>query len=410
MVKLLVIPAFLFMSLICYASVAASVDKEAKNTLTQVNEFTLRSEIITLVELATTAPNKAHNIVEELASDTSIYNYAEQYLIVLAQAKIKQHENQHEMVITLIEQAKPLTEYIAEKQLNLPIFSEAYLVLATSYTALKDYKNAYQNKKSFVDHYNDYSDTKREYAIEKLTDKYEVANKNQENELLANQNKLKALHLNAVKKEQQDLQRKIMLIFSTILLFFLLFLRQFKVRKKLLLLSKTDSLTALLNRTGLFKEGNKLVKKAREEQLELSVLLFDIDFFKLINEDFGHSVGDAVLKKIAELVSETMRSRDVLARLGGEQFVAILPSSDLDHAKAIAVRVLEKIAQYNFNKLGVKRTITLSLGVANIKNTNAAFDDILHAADLAMYQAKAQGRNQVVSYESIVEDQERRHR
>ncbi len=410
MVKLLVIPAFLFMSLICYASVAASVDKEAKNTLTQVNEFTLRSEIITLVELATTAPNKAHNIVEELASDTSIYNYAEQYLIVLAQAKIKQHENQHEMVITLIEQAKPLTEYIAEKQLNLPIFSEAYLVLATSYTALKDYKNAYQNKKSFVDHYNDYSDTKREYAIEKLTDKYEVANKNQENELLANQNKLKALHLNVVKKEQQDLQRKIMLIFSTILLFFLLFLRQFKVRKKLLLLSKTDSLTALLNRTGLFKEGNKLVKKAREEQLELSVLLFDIDFFKLINEDFGHSVGDAVLKKIAELVSETMRSRDVLARLGGEQFVAILPSSDLDHAKAIAVRVLEKIAQYNFNKLGVKRTITLSLGVANIKNTNAAFDDILHAADLAMYQAKAQGRNQVVSYESIVEDQERRHR
>ncbi len=410
MVKLLVIPAFLFMSLICYASVAVSVDKEAKNTLTQVNEFTLRSEIITLVELATTAPNKAHNIVEELASDTSIYNYAEQYLIVLAQAKIKQDENQHEAVITLIEQAKPLTEYIAEKQLNLPIFSEAYLVLATSYTALKDYKNAYQNKKSFVDHYNDYSDTKREYAIEKLTDKYEVANKNQENELLANQNKLKALHLNAVKKEQQDLQRKIMLIFSTILLFFLLFLRQFKVRKKLLLLSKTDSLTALLNRTGLFKEGNKLVKKAKEEQLELSVLLFDIDFFKLINEDFGHSVGDAVLKKIAELVSETMRSRDVLARLGGEQFVAILPSSDLDHAKAIAVRVLEKIAQYNFNKLGVKRTITLSLGVANIKNTNAAFDDILHAADLAMYQAKAQGRNQVVSYESIVEDQERRHR
>tara|TARA_R110002050_G_scaffold51867_15_gene118824 strand:- start:427 stop:1659 length:1233 start_codon:yes stop_codon:yes gene_type:complete len=410
MVKLLVIPVFLFMSLICYASVAASVDKEAKNTLTQVNEFTLRSEIITLVELATTAPNKAHNIVEELASDTSIYNYAEQYLIVLAQAKIKQHENQHEMVITLIEQAKPLTEYIAEKQLNLPIFSEAYLVLATSYAALKDYKNAYQNKKSFVDHYNDYSDTKREYTIEKLTDKYEVANKNQENELLANQNKLKALHLNSVKKEQQDLQKKIMLIFSTILLFFLLFLRQFKVRKKLLLLSKIDSLTALLNRAALFKEGNKLVKKARKEQLELSVLLFDIDFFKLINEDFGHSVGDAVLKKIAELVSETMRSRDVLARLGGEQFVAILPSSDLDHAKAIAVRVLEKIAQYNFNKLGVKRTITLSLGVANIKNTNAAFDDILHAADLAMYQAKAQGRNQVVSYESIVEDQERRHR
>lgn len=177
-----------------------------------------------------------------------------------------------------------------------------------------------------------------------------------------------------------------------------------------MLLAETDSLTALLNRAALFKKGQKLVKTAKEEQLELSVLLFDIDNFKLINDDYGHSVGDLVLKKIAQLVSETMRSRDVFARLGGEEFVAILPSSDLSHAKAIAVRVLEKVSHYNFSELGVDRNVTLSLGVANIKDTDTEFDDILHAADLAMYQAKAQGRNQIVSYESIVKDQERRQR
>ena len=233
-------------------------------------------------------------------------------------------------------------------------------------------------------------------------------NKIEANKLLANQNKLKELRIGDVHKQQQDQQKTFLLIFCTILLFVLLFLRQLKVRRKLILLAKTDSLTGLLNRAALFNQGQKLVKIAREQQLELSVLLFDIDYFKLINDEFGHPVGDLVLEKIALLVNETMRSRDIFARLGGEEFVAMLPSTDIDQAKAIAVRVMEKIVQYNFSDLGVNSNITLSIGVANIKDTNAEFDDILHAADLAMYQAKAQGRNQMVSYESIAKDQERR--
>lgn len=409
MVKLFIILLCLCMSMSSDSLFAETNDKEERQTLTQVSELSVRPDIVTLTELATQNPNQARYLINNLPTDRTMFNYAEQYLLLLAQAKIKQYEQQHNAVISLIEKAKLLTKYIVKKQLDLPLFSDAYLVQATSYAALKDYKNAYENKKTFVDDYNDYSDTKRENTIEKLTKKYEVANKNQENELLENQNKLKALHLNAVKQQQQDLQKKIMLIFSTILLFVLLFLRQFKVRKKLILLAKTDSLTTLLNRAALFKAGHVLVKKAKEENLELSVLLFDIDFFKLLNDEFGHSAGDAVLKKIAQLVSETMRSRDVFARLGGGQFAAILPSSDLSHAKAIAVRVLEKIARYNYSELGVKQNVTVSLGVANIKDTEREFDDILHAADLAMHQAKARGRNQIVSYETIVEDQERRH-
>jgi diguanylate cyclase (GGDEF)-like protein len=150
------------------------------------------------------------------------------------------------------------------------------------------------------------------------------------------------------------------------------------------------------------------MKNAREQNLELSILQVDIDNFKSINDQYGHSVVDLVLTKVAQLVNETMRSRDVFARLGGEEFVATLPSSDHGQAKAIAVRVLEKVSQNNFSDLGVECPITLSIGVANIKDTKTEFDDILHAADLAMYQAKAQGRNQMVSYESVAKDQERR--
>lgn len=409
MVKLLLIIVIVLFNAI-FSNTSAANEIEEKKTLSLVSEFTLRDEIISLVELSQNSPSEAQSLVINFSADMTRFNYAEQYLILLAKAKVKQHEQQHEAAISIIKKAKLLTKHIDEKQLKLPLFSDAYLVLSISYEALKDYNNAYINKKSFVDNFNDYTDTKRENTVEKLTEKYEVANKNQENELLANQNKLKALHLSAVKQEQYYLQKKILIIFSSILLFVLLFLRQFKVRKKLLLLSEIDSLTGLINRSALFKWGHKLVKKANEEQGELSVLIFDIDFFKQFNEDFGHLVGDDLLKKVAQLVSETMRSRDMFARLGGEEFVAILPSSDLSHAKAIAVRVLEKVAQYDFTELAVNRNITLSLGVASLKDDLTEFDDILHAADLAMYQAKAQGRNQIVSYESIVKDQERRQR
>ena len=408
MAKLLIIPLFLIISVICSLSIAASNENDESKILTQVNEFTLREDIVALVELSTSSPIKANEVIQKIVVDTSTFNYAEQYLILLVKAKIKQHEQQHEDVILLIEEAKLLRKHIAENQLDLPFFSNANFVLANSYAAIKDFDNAYQNKKAFVDDYNDYSDAKRESTLDKLTEKYAVADKIEANKLLANQNKLKELRIGDVHKQQQDQQKTFLLIFCTILLFVLLFLRQLKVRRKLILLAKTDSLTGLLNRAALFNQGQKLVKIAREQQLELSVLLFDIDYFKLINDEFGHPVGDLVLEKIALLVNETMRSRDIFARLGGEEFVAMLPSTDIDQAKAIAVRVMEKIVQYNFSDLGVNSNITLSIGVANIKDTNAEFDDILHAADLAMYQAKAQGRNQMVSYESIAKDQERR--
>jgi diguanylate cyclase (GGDEF)-like protein len=408
MLKSLVISILLITSIICNLSIAASNEKSESKILTDVREYTLRDDIVAIVELSTKTPNKAHNFEQRLAIDASTLNYAEQYLVLLVKATIKQHEQHHNEVISLIEEAKLLREYIAETQLDLPLFSNAYLVLANSYVAIKDYDNAYQNKKAFVDDYNDYNDAKRENTVGKLTKKYEVANKNEANRLLTNQNKLKELRIDDVKKQQQSQQKKFILIVCTILLFVLLFLRQLKVRKKLLVLAQTDSLTGLLNRAALFSKGQKLMQTSIEQQLELSLILFDIDHFKLINDEFGHSVGDLILAKIAELVNETMRSRDVFSRLGGEEFVAILPSTDHDQAKAIAVRVMEKISQYNFSTLGVNSNITLSIGVANIKDTNAEFDDILHAADLAMYQAKSQGRNQMVSYKSIAKDQERR--
>lgn len=393
-----------------WGSFLAQANEHSKLSFDQAIVYSIHPKVIALLTLSAESPDKAEVKVAKAIASFNHANIGEQYLILLSKAHVAQYQQQHQQVITLLEQAQVLSEKIATKQLSSPLFANLYQVLAASLAAMNNYEEAYQVKKSFVDGYNDYSDAQRDETVKQLTKKYEITHKIESNKLLDNQNKLKAIRLNDVEKKQEIQQRNITLIFCTILVFILLFLRQLKVRKRLLSLTKTDNLTGLTNRAVLFVKGEELIKTSQEQQLELSVLLFDIDHFKRINENYGHPVGDLVLIKIAELVNETMRSRDIFARLGGEEFAAILPNTDIDKAKAIAVRVMEKVAQYDFSKLGINSSITLSLGVANIHDTEAIFDELLHAADLAMYQAKEQGRNQLVSYSTIVKTQERRKR
>jgi diguanylate cyclase (GGDEF)-like protein len=409
MLKLKILSFFFIFNAIINISIAASNEINDSQIITETKEFTLNEKIVKLVGVSTESPIQSSKLMQRIKAENLTLNYAEHYLVLLVKAKIKQHEKEHADVILLIEQAKLLRKYIDEKQLDSPVFSEAFLVLANSYAAVKDFDNAYKNKKDYVDDYNDFSDAKRENTVDELTTKYAIAHKNEANKLLENQNKLKALRIGDVHRQQEDQQKKFLLIFCAILLFILLFLRQLKVRRKLIILAQTDSLTGLMNRETLFKKGQQLVHDACEHELDLSILLFDIDHFKKINDKFGHSHGDLVLEKMALLVNETMRSRDIFARLGGEEFVAILPGTDLEQAKAIAMRVMEKIVQHDFSEQGIDSNITISIGVANIKNTQDEFDDILHAADLAMYQAKPLRRNQMVSYDSIAKERERRH-
>ena len=131
---------------------------------------------------------------------------------------------------------------------------------------------------------------------------------------------------------------------------------------------------------------------------ELSVLMLDIDHFKSVNDSFGHDVGDKVICHVAALASETMRSRDFLARIGGEEFAAILPDANIEQARAIAERIREKVQDNSKGNKNNTIEVTVSIGLASINDMRENFDSLLHAADIAMYQAKANGRNQVCSY------------
>jgi diguanylate cyclase (GGDEF)-like protein len=158
--------------------------------------------------------------------------------------------------------------------------------------------------------------------------------------------------------------------------------------------AQTDPLTGLLNRRGLFEVSGALMARNLKTLEPISVLAFDLDRFKSINDRFGHKMGDAVLDLFAKTVKKTMRGEDVIGRLGGEEFIAVI-SGALADARIAAERVrvaFEAAAALTPGSPGVPATV--SVGVA-CGSPNVALDKLIDRADAALYRAKENGRNQV---------------
>ncbi|MGD1821746.1 MAG: diguanylate cyclase [Pleomorphochaeta sp.] len=162
--------------------------------------------------------------------------------------------------------------------------------------------------------------------------------------------------------------------------------------------SKTDALTELNNRRAFFEEGNLIYKIAKDKKQNFSILMIDIDQFKSINDNYGHSIGDEILKLTAKSIKDNLQLEDISSRIGGEEFAVILPSSTLDEAINIAQNIrksVEKISYLSEKQIEVHTSI--SIGVAKLIETDKSVDDILSRADKALYKAKKDGRNQVCS-------------
>lgn len=160
----------------------------------------------------------------------------------------------------------------------------------------------------------------------------------------------------------------------------------------------TDSLTGLYNRRYLEVHLEKLLQKNQENRKSLGVLLVDIDHFKKVNDTYGHKVGDEILKIFAERLKDKLRSFDLVARLGGEEFVVILPDVYEQRAHLIAERLRASIAEEPFacSAPGGKLSITASIGGAFIDPSPQTTQEVLARADKCLYDAKAGGRNAVV--------------
>ena len=166
-------------------------------------------------------------------------------------------------------------------------------------------------------------------------------------------------------------------------------------------LARTDELTGILNRRSFLELGTLELQRARRHRIPLGVLMADIDFFKNVNDHYGHDTGDKVLVKVSAVLKDMLRSIDILGRYGGEEFVALLPGADALASFAAAERCREAVEKMAFSSDENPLDITISIGVhSRITGEDTAIQDMIACADRALYQAKNSGRNQSCVYES----------
>jgi diguanylate cyclase len=161
--------------------------------------------------------------------------------------------------------------------------------------------------------------------------------------------------------------------------------------------SKVDPLTGIHNRR-VFEESieAELQRFIRYNQ-PFSLIFFDIDRFKDINDNYGHDAGDRVLKAIAKRVNEMIRKPDIFARYGGEEFVIILPEITIEHGVTVSEKLRKEIENAVFEYEGERVPITISIGITEVNESDKQYESIVSRADSYMYQAKEKGRNKVVS-------------
>jgi len=159
--------------------------------------------------------------------------------------------------------------------------------------------------------------------------------------------------------------------------------------------SQTDSLTGLLNRRALEQIGEKAIQRARRQSTALSLIMLDLDHFKSINDEHGHDGGDIALHQAALCLRNNLREVDHIARLGGEEFVAVLPGATPDHAAEIAENLRRCLASLTVVHLSQEIRLSASFGVATLLPTDTSWLEILRRGDRALYLAKEQGRDRV---------------
>jgi diguanylate cyclase (GGDEF)-like protein len=159
--------------------------------------------------------------------------------------------------------------------------------------------------------------------------------------------------------------------------------------------ARIDPLTGIVNRAGFMDSAGRVLERSRHDGVPVAVMMFDLDRFKTINDNHGHAVGDAVIRKFCEITMGTLRPTDVFGRLGGEEFAVVLPGSSIEAAYVRADRIRAAFAEGCRYIVGRQVDATVSCGVAVIPQSDLPLDAQLADADAALYCAKSEGRNRV---------------
>ena len=171
--------------------------------------------------------------------------------------------------------------------------------------------------------------------------------------------------------------------------------------KKLNELATIDFLTKIPNRRYFFELGHKLFSLAKRDKTDFALIIIDIDFFKKVNDEYGHFIGDEILKIVSTTIQDNIRTSDLVARIGGEEFIVLLNETSCDGAYIIAEKLREIVKEVKYTHEGFDVSVTISMGISCLKNEyDSELDDILIRADEALYSSKANGRDRVSIYKA----------
>ena len=169
-----------------------------------------------------------------------------------------------------------------------------------------------------------------------------------------------------------------------------------QAHKDMRMLAMTDDVTRAFNHRHFMERAERELDRARRGNAALSVLLFDVDNFKTVNDTYGHLGGDMILRTISRACIDTVRRRDVFTRYGGDEFLALLPETDAATALAVAERIRQRIAASRIQCESGAVQVTISVGVTTLSQDILTLDAFLNRADQALYHAKSAGKNCVV--------------
>jgi diguanylate cyclase (GGDEF)-like protein len=285
---------------------------------------------------------------------------------------------------------------VYEAKGKLDAVASARSGLAEAQAAMGNVQAAFESSRRAVAETKSAADLARQRSRDALRIAYAVEREAAENERLKSEIAAQTAKLEEQirRARWQRLALSSLMVLLTVSL--LVYFWQRRMRRELYCLARTDSLTNVANRRAILEYGAQQLRECRQRKGSMSIVALDVDNFKAINDRFGHDAGDQVLRKVSSMFAANIRKADMIGRLGGEEFLIVLPGYDAEEAAAVADRLREMLARTVMSEIAPGVRVTSSFGVASLVDAGNDFSELLRHADRRLYRAKDVGRNKVV--------------
>lgn len=285
-----------------------------------------------------------------------------------------------------------LAETAFQHEKNSRGMAMLYQLKSDIYQAIGQWEEAFFALKTYNELHSEIDKNTQSQRTTEMRTRFDSERIETENQRLIENQRLRDHELKIL--EQNKLLQLVVIILALIILLIVSVFAYKQVNKSKFLevLALTDHLTKLANRRHSYTRGEVMFAQAKRTQSSMSVILFDADHFKKINDNYGHDIGDKVLIELSKTSLSLMRKHDLVGRVGGEEFLALLPHTNAAQAQDIAARLITQIASSSLKHVAPDLTITISAGVATLDN-DSDFSQLVKRADNALYEAKSAGRN-----------------